>query len=442
MGKLSLRHFSGRRVGLILLLTLLAAGLALWGGRTWWTDYHLKEAQKALARQRFPEARFHLGRVLWLRPRDASIHLLAGRAARRAGDAEAARKHYDQCQKFQSTASEALSLEQAMLKAQTQDVDAVFPMLWTYVERGHPNSPLILEALCIGCLGTSRYGGVKKCLDRWLRMEPENVQAHLLNGLYLNDLSLPEEAISSFRRALELDPSRVDIRCSLADTLVDGKDPSQAMQQYEEVLRLETRHAHARLGLARASLDLGQPDRAVRILEALLQEEPDNADALCERGRVALQQGANEDAERWLRAALNANPAHFRASYTLLSCLQRLGKDKEASELEEKFQRLEANHRRINEILRNELAKAPNDPNLYYELGRLLFENDRKKQAVSWLYQALKLDPNHRQSHELLTRYYREIGDTKGVESHQGLATTPAADFSSPSQTTLLPRKP
>src|SRR5262249_19632374 len=76
-------------------------------------------------------------------------------------------------------------------------------------------------------------------------------------------------------------------------------------------------------------------------------------------------------------------------------------------------------HRRINQILKDELAKAPADPGLFYELGRLLFENERKKEAVHWLYEALKFDSNHRQAHELLARYYQEIGDTKGAEIHQ-----------------------
>jgi tetratricopeptide (TPR) repeat protein len=427
MGKLSLRRFSGRRVWLALLLSLLTAALGLWGGSAWWIDHHLKEAQKALSRQRFLSARFHLDRVLWLRPTDASVHLLAGRAARRAGDAEAARKHYQQCQKFQTDASKELALEQIMLKAQGEDVEAVFSMLWHYVERGHPDSALILEALCVGCLGTSRYGGAKKCLERWLLLEPENVQAHFFNGLNLNGMSDSQGAITSFQRALELDPSRVDIRCSLADTLQTGEQHSQAMQQYEEVLRQDPRSAQARLGLARASIDLGQEDRAVSILDALLQEEPTNADALCERGRAALGRGENEQAELWLREALKADPGHFRASITLLSCLHRLGKEKDASTLEEKFQRLYANHRRISQILKDELPKEPTDPGLFYELGRLLFENERKKEAVRWLYQALKFDPNHRQTHELLTRYYQEIADKKGAELHQRMATRSAA---------------
>lgn len=441
MGKLFLRHFTGQGVFLVLLLSLITAGLVLWGGRAWWTDHHLKAAQKALSRQRFAEARFHFDRILWLRPTDADVHLLAGRAARRAGDAEAARKHYQQCQKFQTGASEELNLEQVMLKAQSDDVDAVFPRLWISVERGHPDSALILEALCVGCLGTSRYEGAKQCLDRWLPLEPENVQAHFFNGQYLKEASLPQEAITSFRRALELDPSRVDIRCTLADTLLEVKEHSQAIEQYEEALRQDPRSAPARLGLARASIELGQIDRAVPILEVLVQEEPGNPDVLCERGRAALQSGANEEAERWLRAALKVDPGHYKANFTLVSCLHRLGEEKEASQLEEKFQRLDVNSRRINQIQKNELLKAPRDPNLYYELGRLWFENERKKEAVRWLHEALKLDPNHRPSHELLVRYYQEIGDTKGIERHQRMAASAAGEFPATSQTKVLPQK-
>jgi Flp pilus assembly protein TadD len=214
------------------------------------------------------------------------------------------------------------------------------------------------------------------------------------------------------------------------------------MHQYEEVLRQDPHSAPARLGLARASIDSGQIDRAVPILEALVQEDSENTDALCERGRAAFQSGANKEAERWLRAALKVDPGHYKANFTLVSCLHRLGQEKEASQLEEKFQRLDVNNQRINQILKNELPKAPTDPNLYYELGRLWFENERKKEAVRWLYEALKLDSNHRQAHKLLARYYQEIGDTKGAEIHQRMATMAAAEFSPTSQTKVLPRKP
>jgi tetratricopeptide (TPR) repeat protein len=264
----------------------------------------------------------------------------------------------------------------------------------------------------------------------------------LFNGLYLKETSLDQEAIPSFRRALELDPSRVDIRCSLADSLLALKEYSQALEQYEEVLRQDPRSVPARLGLARASIDSGQIDRAVPILEALVQEESDNADALCERGRAALKSGANEEAEGWLRAALKIDPGHYKANFTLVSCLHGLGKETEASRLEEKFQRLDVNNSRINEIKKHELPKAPRDPNLYYELGRLWFENERKKEAVRWLYEALKLDQNHRQAHELLVRYYQEIGDPKGVELHQRRATRAAAEFPAKSQTSVSPQKP
>jgi hypothetical protein len=41
-----------------------------------------------------------------------------------------------------------------------------------------------------------------------------------------------------------------------------------------------------------------------------------------------------------------------------------------------------------------------------------------------------------------LVRYYQEIGDPKGVEIHQRMTTTTAAEFSATSPTKVLPQKP
>jgi tetratricopeptide (TPR) repeat protein len=79
-------------------LLLLLVGFGLW--LVSWhllAEYHLRQAARALERQRYRRALEEYREALRYRPASAALHLCAGRTARRAGDIPTAREHLRRC---------------------------------------------------------------------------------------------------------------------------------------------------------------------------------------------------------------------------------------------------------------------------------------------------------------------------------------------------------
>src|SRR5262249_62283406 len=111
-----------RRRPILVLGCLVLFGWGVYrGGWLIWIEYHYRAAKQALERRNFTQARAHLGLCLRARPSSIPIHVLAARAARCAGDMDDAERHLDVCQELHG-GSEALALEQALLRAQQGQV--------------------------------------------------------------------------------------------------------------------------------------------------------------------------------------------------------------------------------------------------------------------------------------------------------------------------------
>ena len=69
-----------------------------------------------------------------------------------------------------------------------------------------------------------------------------------------------------------------------------------------------------------------------------------------------------------------------------------------------------------------ELVSQPDRPDLRWEAGKLLVEQGLKQQGAAWIMTALQSDPAHRPSHEALSEYYAELGNSRLAEHHRRLA--------------------
>lgn len=107
-----------------------------------------------------------------------------------------------------------------------------------------------------------------------------------------------DEAITAYRRALEIDPDCIPARLELAGRYLDSELPDEARGEYARVIALDPDSADAHYGLA--ELDL----RAGRLKEAAEQA----------------------------RRAVRIDPEHRRARYVLARALIRAGRSKEATE--------------------------------------------------------------------------------------------------------------
>jgi predicted Zn-dependent protease len=389
----------------VLLLALAAAGVALAFPhlRAW---HHWRAAHRELERYHNPQAIHHLQICLGIWPKDPDVLLAAARSARRALSYPEAQRLLEMYQRTRGL-DEAVSLEQLLLSAELQ-VDSVAEACWHRIERNEPETPLILEAVTRGYLRHYRLVEARQCLNYWMQNQPDNPQAHSLDGYFhLEYEHVGSAAEASYRRAVELDAEHEEARLGLAVALLNLRAYDEAFPHLEMLRRCHPENVSVKVGLAECYQGLGKGEEALALIEEALAVQPDSAQALAMRGQLALQYGEPTEAETLLRRAVALNPIDDRAQHHLYLVLQQSGKEEEARQLEQQLQQTREDVIRFNEILTKEMIQRPNDPALHCTLGQILLRRRQRTEGLRWLQSALRLDPQYTPARQALADYYQ-----------------------------------
>jgi predicted Zn-dependent protease len=384
-----------------------AAAVAGPHARAW---YHLRQARAALARWHPEEARSHLAVCLGTWPGRGDVRLLAARAARQVGAAEEAEHHVWEARRLQPDAPGEVDLEWALCRAARGDLDTVEADLRRRIRGDAGQAPLACEALAEGYLRSYRLLEALYVVDVWLEQQPDNVRALVLRGDTLRQLDARARAVECYRRALEIEPGRDDVRRSLAGCLLETGVCREARQLWEDLRRKDPDDVEARVQLARCLRGLAEEAEARRLLEEVVAGHPDHALALRTLGEMAQEEGRPEEAERRLREAVRVAPFDVKASRALCQAYRRMQRSAEAEDQRARAEQLERRWARLREIGRKDMKERPHDPALLVELGNLLLDLGEKEKGSLWLLRALKEDPNCRAASEGLARSYREKG--------------------------------
>jgi Tfp pilus assembly protein PilF len=394
----ALRSVRIRRVVLLIFVVVGSLVLAchIWA---WW---QYRAGQEACARREFAQAqeRFEQCSKIWFL--SSGVNLQAGRAARRAGNLEAAASHLHAGQALGGP-QDKLDRELALLRVQKGDLLPA-AMLENLLEQGDADSVAILEVLTPAYIQGYRLQNALDCIGRWLEREPERVEAWQYRAEVYGRLQSNKELLESYRRILELNPENAAVRLQLAGQLLQSRQAKAAFEQYEQL--------HARLGdtppilygLACCLDAVNQPEHARQLLDKVLAEQPHHALALAERGRLAMEYESPAEAEPWLRRALTERPAEHDVLYSLYQCLQRLGKVREAAEIQARLKAVESDLQQLREAIQ-QVATAPHDPEPRYRAGLILLRNSKDEDGLRWLASALVEDPRHEGARRALADY-------------------------------------
>ena len=382
---------------------LLAGGfLALEG----WAHWQEAAARRELADDHLDEAQRRIDLALRVRQRSATTHLLAARIARLRGTYSEAEQHLTRCEQLDGM-NELLELEWLLLRCQRGEVDELAASLLASVDRNHPESNSILEALSGVYMRQTRYLAAVRCLDRWVERDPDSVRALDWRGWVSNQLDHRGQAISDYERVLELQPGRSAVRFRLAELLVESSRHVEAVPLLERLRDEQPANLEVLVALARCRTVQDRGDEARALLDAVLASHPDHFDALFERGNLERGNGNAVEAERWLRKALVRKPLETQARYALYLALQAQGdRQKDAQVEQARWEKDRQTRGRLTRLLRTELDRKPNDPHLACEAGELLLQVGEEQRGLFWLHRALALDPQHAPSHRALLAYY------------------------------------
>ena len=411
-----------RLTSFVVLAVVAGAGLGVW----WYAGTQWRAAQQALKQERPAEARERLAVCLRVWPRSPEVLLLAARAERLSGDLPAAEARLNRCLELQGP-TDAVRLEFLLMRVQSGEVDELTPVLIDSVEKGHPESPVILETLARAYILQLRYKPAFGCLSRWSEVEPENARPHHWRGWVLERLNNPKAAKENYHRALELNPDLVPVRLRVAEMLLEDKQAPEALPHLERLSRQvpDDPTVQARMGMC---LFLqGQAQEARRLMEAAAAHLPNDAPLLVALANLELQEGRAAEAERWLRAVLAADPSDTEALFVLANALQLQGRAQESAAVLADYERKRTVVDRINDLLKDKADSPTAGAADYAEIGALFFQIGRAKFGVYWAERALERDPENPQAHEALAAHYEAKGDAARAAAHRARRPPPPA---------------
>jgi tetratricopeptide (TPR) repeat protein len=230
------------------------------------------------------------------------------------------------------------------------------------------------------------------------------------NGLG-NLLALAErvpEAITEYRRAIELDPELRTARANLGGALAGLGRWDEAVEQLRVVVSqcpecsdLAPQYRN----LARALHETGRPQEALEALRKGVALTPDDVDLRLDLADQLAAAGRPADALEQYEALLRLQPEHAQCLFGLANTLALLGRLDEAK----------AGYRKV-------LSLQPAFPEAYRNLGLLELQFGDLTAAEASLRAALRLASDERDAHGALAEVLRRRGLTEEAATHEAAA--------------------
>jgi tetratricopeptide (TPR) repeat protein len=199
----------------------------------------------------------------------------------------------------------------------------------------------------------------------WLNLADSYAQA----GRY-------DEAIATFRRALELRPTDADGWNDLGNVLALVGRAEEALAHFERALELKPDFAEAYSNYGHALQSVGRSDDALRQYRRALELKPNHPGALNNLGAELAQRGEAAEAREVLERAVRVRPGDAASHDNLASVLRQLGRWDEAL----------ASHREA-------IRLQPDFAAAHANLGRTLVQAGRPGEALPHFERALQLKP-------------------------------------------------
>ena len=190
-----------------------------------------------------------------------------------------------------------------------------------------------LPGLLEEALGHHRGGRLEQavtCYRRALDVEPELAQVHLNLGAALKALGRYEDAEAHCARAVELRPDYAEAHYNLANVRRARGRLAAAAAAYRRAIAIRPAYPEARNNLGAVLFDMGHVEDAIAEYRHALELDADFVDALNNLGNALQRQGRLDEAETILGRAVADAPDRVELRLNLGSLLQAEGRMEEA----------------------------------------------------------------------------------------------------------------
>ena len=202
--------------------------------------------------------------------------------------------------------------------------------------------------------------------------------AHYNLGIALQDHGETDQAITHYRRAIELRPGYAEAHYNLGRLLAEKGELNDAISHYEATLAINPADAEAHNNLGATLFQAGRVDDAIAHYQEALAVRPDYAETSCNLADALLFKGDMDGAITHYRTCVAVLPNHTKAQYNLASALLRKGWIDEAIVHYEKA-----------------LELLPGNADAHANLGSALLAKGRIAEAIGQYKEALTLSPEN-----------------------------------------------
>lgn len=199
-----------------------------------------------------------------------------------------------------------------------------------------------------------------------------------------------EEAVATYRSALQIEPSLVDAQHNLAVVLSHQGDLDAATAAYHSVLELNPAHSESYFGLGKALEQQGNWQEAITAYRQAIELNPDFVGAVYALAALLFTQGRSDEAIGVYQQAIELLP-NFAWSYHHLGVAQLQ----------------EGQHDEAITALRHAIDFNPDFPWTYYHLATALSQRQQWEEVILTAFAAIQLQPNLTEIYSLLGQAVR-----------------------------------
>lgn len=144
-----------------------------------------------------------------------------------------------------------------------------------------------------------------------IRKNPNDKESYNLLGIINMSEGNLENAIESFKKALDIDPEYTNAMNNLGSAYFIKRDMDSAENAYNEVLKINPDHAEAMNNLGNVYSNTGREDEALTLYKKALEKKPRYPDALENLGNLYRRRGQINEAIGCYKEALMIGPGHL-----------------------------------------------------------------------------------------------------------------------------------
>ena len=299
-----------------------------------------------------------------------------------------------------ATARVALARSEAEKGNHERSLELARPALAAFKD-----SPEGLFILATDYLKTGNRASAARLAEDWRRLVDVPPIASVGFAQLFAENDLAAEAIDILERAQAADPESYELAFALGGAHLRIGARAWALESYDRALRLRPDSVPALRQAAAAAEQQDQLERSLSYWMRARKLAPEDPAILLGFGRVCLKMDLLDDAEPALTRAATLRPGEIPYQYTL--AVAKVGK--------RQYEAAQA-------LLEPLVEKHPDDAQLQYALGSVLYIQGHLAEAVEPLQQSLRLEPEQLLSYYYLALVARDQGrDSEAIERLEDL---------------------